>query len=187
MPYTIDRPSPVPRPTAFVVKNGSKMRAWVCASMPMPVSVTANRSVIPGVVGAFDAAALVGPVRLTLDAGWSPRRVLPTDDLHTSVHPMASGMVGVEYAGADVLASGYTCPSDHSNDGAITIVGGPAANAFLTNSIVRHSKAAGVMKGWSADQGPDVDFTPTNTFEDIGECVQTIIVPTNTNCPSTCK
>ena len=39
-PYTIDRPSPVPRPTSLVVKNGSNTRWAVSASMPVPVSDT---------------------------------------------------------------------------------------------------------------------------------------------------
>src|SRR2546421_6651011 len=37
IPYTVASPSPVPLPLSFVVKNGSKMRALVCSSMPMPV------------------------------------------------------------------------------------------------------------------------------------------------------
>jgi hypothetical protein len=42
MPYTVESPSPVPLPRPFVVKNGSKTRARVAASMPDPVSVTAS-------------------------------------------------------------------------------------------------------------------------------------------------
>src|ERR1700733_3518009 len=34
IPCTTDRPSPVPRPTLRVVKNGSKMRSAVAESMP---------------------------------------------------------------------------------------------------------------------------------------------------------
>ena len=40
MPYTVDSPRPVPLPASLVVKNGSKMRAWVGTSMPTPVSLT---------------------------------------------------------------------------------------------------------------------------------------------------
>ncbi len=40
MPCTTERPSPVPSPIALVVKNGSKMRALVAASMPLPLSRT---------------------------------------------------------------------------------------------------------------------------------------------------
>ena len=48
MPKTIERPSPVPLPISFVVKNGSKMRAWVSWSIPQPVSVTASMTYGPG-------------------------------------------------------------------------------------------------------------------------------------------
>ena len=40
MPYTVASPRPVP--SAFVVKNGSNTRAWVCSSMPLPVSVISS-------------------------------------------------------------------------------------------------------------------------------------------------
>ena len=43
MPYVVARPSPVPWPTGFVVKNGSKIRACVASSMPVPVSLTVIR------------------------------------------------------------------------------------------------------------------------------------------------
>jgi len=42
IPYTVASPNPVPLPVSFVVKNGSKARALVCSSMPMPVSDTAS-------------------------------------------------------------------------------------------------------------------------------------------------
>ena len=38
-PYAVARPSPVPLPVSFVVKNGSKARVRVSSSMPVPVSV----------------------------------------------------------------------------------------------------------------------------------------------------
>jgi hypothetical protein len=40
-PYTIDMPRPLPMPNCLVVKKGSKTRARVLPSMPMPLSVTA--------------------------------------------------------------------------------------------------------------------------------------------------
>src|SRR5688500_19790047 len=42
MPYTVDRPRPVPLPGPLVVKNGSNTRACVAASMPVPVYSTAS-------------------------------------------------------------------------------------------------------------------------------------------------
>ncbi len=44
MPYTIESPNPVPFPFSLVVKKGSKMRACVAASIPKPLSDTANRT-----------------------------------------------------------------------------------------------------------------------------------------------
>jgi hypothetical protein len=44
----VARPRPVPRPRAFVVKNGSKMRRRVSSSMPQPVSATAMTTYEPG-------------------------------------------------------------------------------------------------------------------------------------------
>jgi len=41
IPNTWARPSPVPRPTALVVKNGSIARARVASSIPAPWSVIA--------------------------------------------------------------------------------------------------------------------------------------------------
>ena len=40
MPYTVERPSPVPFPTSLVVKKGSKILPMMWDGMPMPVSVT---------------------------------------------------------------------------------------------------------------------------------------------------
>jgi hypothetical protein len=42
MPYTVASPSPVPLPGSLVVKKGSKIRAWVAASMPVPLSLTTS-------------------------------------------------------------------------------------------------------------------------------------------------
>ena len=50
IPYAVARPSPVPLPAAFVVKNGSKMRACVASSMPTPVSVTEIFTYEPGLM-----------------------------------------------------------------------------------------------------------------------------------------
>ncbi len=48
IPKTVARPSPVPWPSGLVVKNGSKIRSRVAASIPIPVSLTASRTCGPG-------------------------------------------------------------------------------------------------------------------------------------------
>ena len=51
-PYTVDSPNPVPLPTSLVVKKGSKTCFFVVASIPVPVSVIASITCIPGVTPA---------------------------------------------------------------------------------------------------------------------------------------
>ena len=48
MPKTIARPSPVPLPGPLVVKNGSKMRAFVASSMPVPGVADRQEDVLAG-------------------------------------------------------------------------------------------------------------------------------------------
>ena len=68
---TIDRPSPVPEPARFVVKNGLKMRARFCGLMPHPVSwtTTATRA---GSFGAATTAAVVTVRTALRRSGESP-------------------------------------------------------------------------------------------------------------------
>ena len=42
MPYTVERPSPVPLPTSLVEKNGSKILSMMSGGMPVPVSATST-------------------------------------------------------------------------------------------------------------------------------------------------
>ena len=48
IPYTVDRPNPVPLPFALVVKKGSKIRFWISLSIPIPVSLTVIITKEPG-------------------------------------------------------------------------------------------------------------------------------------------
>jgi hypothetical protein len=57
-------------------------------------------------VFALDAALPTGPVRWTLDAGYSPLRVFPLMNLTTIVKPMLSGALGLEWEGPPVIAAG---------------------------------------------------------------------------------
>ena len=42
IPNAVARPKPVPSPTGFVVKKGSKTRAFTSSDIPQPLSVTFN-------------------------------------------------------------------------------------------------------------------------------------------------
>ena len=68
IPYTVERPSPVPLPTSLVVKNGSKTWARVSSSIPVPVSVTASSAKRPGSAGqwsrAYSASIFTRPVSI---------------------------------------------------------------------------------------------------------------------------
>jgi hypothetical protein len=48
MPKTVASPSPVPSPTALVVKNGSKILPMTSGAMPGPSSLTSIRARSPG-------------------------------------------------------------------------------------------------------------------------------------------
>ena len=59
IPRTADNPRPVPFPTSFVVKKGSKMRACVAESIPVPVStvsMTYGPAMTSGCLAAYAAS-----------------------------------------------------------------------------------------------------------------------------------
>src|SRR6266404_7185751 len=47
IPYTVASPKPVPFPCSLVVKKGSKIRALVSASIPIPLSATDRSTYCP--------------------------------------------------------------------------------------------------------------------------------------------
>src|SRR5450759_2193950 len=57
MPWTVARPSPVPLPTSFVVKNGSKARARMASSIPAPLSATVSSTAGPVISRSNGAAS----------------------------------------------------------------------------------------------------------------------------------
>ena len=73
MPWLTDKPRPVPLPTSFEVKNGSKMRCRFFSGMPQPVSMieisTIGTGAAPGsgLLGSGTAAAADGDAALVRD------------------------------------------------------------------------------------------------------------------------
>lgn len=87
--------------------------------------------------------------------------------------PMADNAldhVRIEYAGFDCLCSLATCSDISDHDGAIVLTG-RTTRAFVTNSVFKAVGGHAVTQGFTGDF---IDFRPTNTFEDVSGCVQTL-------------
>lgn len=79
--------------------------------------------------------------------------------------------VRIEYAGYDCSASLVTCSANVERyDGAV-IFSMPPPSAFITNSVVKEISGHAVTEGFT---GSLVSFRPTNTFEGVTGCVQTM-------------
>ena len=78
--------------------------------------------------------------------------------------------VRIEYAGGECLCSLATCSNINDSEGAVILTHQPAG-AFITNTAFKASAQHGVMEGFD---GTFIDFTSTNTFEDIAGCAQTL-------------
>ena len=76
IPCTTASPSPVPMPAGLVVKNGSKTRSSVAASIPLPVSLTVRQMpgcAAPGVVSRVTSMASTPPPSRMACAALLPR------------------------------------------------------------------------------------------------------------------
>lgn len=92
--------------------------------------------------------------------------------------------VRVEYAGGSSSAGSGSCPYDPvvgNNEGAIRITGRPPSQ-FITNTTITDSLLHGIDRGWRSD-APEIDFLPTNTFTNVGNCKQTFPPTAGNVCP----
>lgn len=87
--------------------------------------------------------------------------------------------VRVEYAGADCSCVLSTCSNITQHNGAVIFTAQPPG-AFITNSVFREIAGHGVTEGF---RGTLVNFRPTNTFEAVTGCVETMPAPTTGSCP----
>ena len=78
--------------------------------------------------------------------------------------------VRIEYAGGQCLCSLFTCSDITDYEGAV-ILTNQAPSAFITNSVITKSAQHGITEGY---EGTPVDFLPTNTFDSIVGCAQTL-------------
>jgi hypothetical protein len=90
----------------------------------------------------------------------------------------------ISYAGGGSQISSFDCPSPlntgFSNEGAILIVGGKPASAFVTNTTIDRSAGDGIVRGWT---GEPVELLATNTFTNVARCNQTFPKPSAGACP----
>lgn len=90
----------------------------------------------------------------------------------------------IAHAGGPSQISSYGCPSpgasSFSNEGAILLIGGQPANAFVTNTTISDSAGEGIVRGWTGDP---VDLLATNTFTNVARCNQTFPKPEVGVCP----
>jgi hypothetical protein len=79
--------------------------------------------------------------------------------------------VRIEYAGYDCGCSMVTCSNNvESYEGAV-VFSEPAPSAFITNTVFKEIAGHAVTEGWT---GALVNFRPTNTFEGVTGCIQTM-------------
>jgi hypothetical protein len=124
------------------------------------------------------------PIVLTSDAA-SPKAGDWVGILFKGSLPSAPNQVAhvrVEYAGDDCLASAFTCaPANTPECGAIILMSTRPDTEFVSDTVIAHSAAHGVVRGWSSDaSGPD--FVPGNTFDDVKYCRQTSYKTTGNDC-----
>ena len=88
--------------------------------------------------------------------------------------------VRIEYAGHDCSCSMVTCSANlQGYDGAV-IFGNQPPSAFIKNSVFKDIAGNGVVQGFD---GTFVNFRPTNTFENVAGCLQTLPRDIDTTCP----
>lgn len=99
--------------------------------------------------------------------------------------PMATNAldhVRIEYAGYDCQCVLNTCSKAAVESEGAVIFTGQAPSAFITNTTFKAIAGHGITQGFD---GALVNFRPTNTFEDVSGCVQTLPRPTDTHCSVT--
>ncbi len=78
--------------------------------------------------------------------------------------------VKIEYAGGDCGCSLLTCSSITQHDAAVIFSAQPKS-AFIKNTTISKSAGHGILEGFD---GTFVDFKPSNTFEALSGCSQTL-------------
>lgn len=157
-----------PRPVTLTIEPGVVMRFH--PATVLEVEHATGDFAASGVLRAVGTAAR--PIVMT-SAATSPR---PGDWRGIWYGGVASASnrlehVTLEYTGHDCGCVLSTC-SDVTRDEAAIIFTAPPASAFVRDARFAHGSGHGVFRGWRGAATPD--FTPTNTFEDMAGCPQTL-------------
>jgi hypothetical protein len=88
--------------------------------------------------------------------------------------------VRIEYAGYDCGCSRVTCSGNVETFEAAVIFSMQPPSAFITNSVFKEIAGHGITQGFD---GTLVNFRPTNTFEGVSGCIQTMPRLPTTQCP----
>lgn len=86
--------------------------------------------------------------------------------------------VRIEHAGASCGCILQGCSAIGSSNGAIIFTQKPPSS-FITNTTIAHGRGSGIVLGYV---GEDVNFLPSNTFDDLEGCSLTL--PGAPTCPS---
>ena len=78
--------------------------------------------------------------------------------------------VRIEYARGECECTLFTCSDITDFEGAV-ILTNRVASAFITNTVIKKSAMHGITEGF---EGSFVDFSATNTFDEVGGCPQTL-------------
>ncbi len=88
--------------------------------------------------------------------------------------------VRIEYAGYSCACSRVTCSANVETSDAAVIFSMPPPSAFITNTVFKEIAGHGITEGFD---GSLVNFRPTNTFEGVTGCIQTMPRHPTTDCP----
>lgn len=84
----------------------------------------------------------------------------------------------IEYTGADCGCILATCSALVEHEGAIILAGEPKS-AFVTDTTFAHASNHAIVRAY---MGAQIDFKPTNVFEDVTGCQETL--PGAPSCPN---
>ncbi len=88
--------------------------------------------------------------------------------------------VKIEYAGYDCACSMVTCSANVEEYEGAVIFSQKPPSAFITNSVFKDIAGHAITEGFI---GGLVNFRPTNTFEGVSGCVQTLPPDAQQDCP----